>query len=222
MPGAFRRTGAPPPAMAGGLTRPGVLRRFILIVAAATFAMFSLWAVVREFVNAPPGDYEVRQGDILLTDGKYGEAIERFDAALAVSPDHRGAMMGRAIALLQSDRIGEAESAFDSLIAFLSTGLAADDSTGRAVLAGAYANRGILYDRTARYAEALADYRQSLAIDAGAVEGPGLFQKILYGEAKPSTIGKRAAYIESQLALPEDQRLLRVPEIDARQRMHKP
>ncbi len=91
-----------------------------------------------------------------------------------------------------------------------------------AVLAAAFANRGILHDRGGRYAAALADYRQALAVDAGAVDGPGLFHKILYGNAQPSNIAKRADYIEQQLALPEDQRLLRVPEIDARQRMHKP
>ena len=201
---------------------PRVLRRFIVLAAAATFAMFTLWAVVREVVEAPPGDYEVRQGDILLGDGKFEDAIGRFEAALAVSPAHRGAMMGRAIALLQAGRIDEAEAAFSGLIAFLSGSLSPDDVTGTAVLAGAFANRGILRDRSGRYGEALLDYRQALSIDAGAVEGPGLFHKILYGNATPSTIAKRADYIERQLALPEDQRLLRVPELDARQRMHKP
>jgi tetratricopeptide (TPR) repeat protein len=201
---------------------PRVLRRFIVLAAAATFAMFTLWAVVREVVEAPPGDYEVRQGDILLADGKFEDAIGRFDAALAVSPAHRGAMMGRAIALLQAGRPDEAEAGFSALIGFLSASLPADDATGTAVLAGAFANRGILRDRVGRYADALADYRQALAIDAGAVEGPGLFHKILYGDAAPSTVAKRADYIERQLALPEDQRLLRVPELDARQRMHKP
>jgi tetratricopeptide (TPR) repeat protein len=201
---------------------PRVLRRFIVLAAAATFAMFTLWAVVREVVEAPPGDYEVRQGDILLGDGKFEDAIGRFEAALAVSPAHRGAMMGRAIALLQGGREGEAEAAFSDLIAFLATGLSPDDPTGTAVLAGAFANRGILRDRSGRYAEALLDYRQALSIDAGAVEGPGLFHRILYGNATPSTIAKRADYLERQLALPEDQRLLRVPDLDARQRMHKP
>lgn len=222
MPQASRRAALSAPAIRAGLTHPRVLRRFILITAAATFAMFTLWVVMREVTDAPPGDYQVRQGDILLSDRKYPEAIERFDAALAVSPTHRGAMMGRALALLQSDRLDEAESAFTALVAFLSTSLADDDPTGRAVLAAAHANRGILYDRIGAYAAALADYRQALSIDPGAVDGPGLFHKILYGEAQPSTIEKRAAYLESQLALPEDRRLLRVPEIDARQRMHKP
>jgi tetratricopeptide (TPR) repeat protein len=201
---------------------PRVLRRFIVLAAVATFAMFTLWAVVREVVEAPPGDYEVRQGDILLGDGKFEDAIGRFEAALAVSPAHRGAMMGRAIALLQAGRRDEAEAAFSGLIAFLSGSLTPNDVTGTAVLAGAFANRGILRDRSGRYGEALLDYRQALSIDAGAVQGPGLFHKILYGNATPSTIAKRADYIERQMALPEDQRLLRVPELDARQRMHKP
>jgi tetratricopeptide (TPR) repeat protein len=204
------------------LGNAAILRRFIVLVAAATFSMFTLWAVVREMIDAPPGDYEVRQGDIMLGDGKFEGAIGRFDAALAVSPEHRGAMMGRAIALLELGRVDEAEQAFSDLIAFLSRSLAADDPTGLAVLAAGFANRGILRDRAGRHEAALADYRQALAIDAGAVDGPGLFHKIVYGDAKPSTIANRADYIEAQLALPEDQRLLRVPELDARQRMHKP
>ena len=130
--------------------------------------------------------------------------------------------MGKAIACLQSGRSAEAQAAFTHLIERLGSNLAADDATGRAVLAGAYANRGILYDREARYDAALADYRRALAIDAGAVEGPGLMDKILFGNAQPSTVAKRAAYLEQQLSLPKDRRLLRVPELDARQRMYKP
>ena len=142
---ARQSASAPSPRsrLQAGLLQPRVLRRFIIIMALATFAMFTAWAVVREALVAPPGDYEVRQGDILLTDGKFAEAIERFEAALVVSPAHRGAMIGRAIALLQSGRLEEAESAFTALIGFLGTHLAPDDPTGRAVFAAAHANRGI-------------------------------------------------------------------------------
>ncbi|HYN38160.1 MAG TPA: tetratricopeptide repeat protein [Rhodospirillales bacterium] len=200
-----------------------VLRRFVVMLAIAAFVLVTVWAVIRPyFFDAPPGDFQTRQGDILLTDHKWDEALERFEAALAVSPNHRGAWMGKAIAYLQSDRPQEAEAAFTHVIEQLGPSVAADDPTGRAVLAGAYANRGILHDRDGRFAAALADYRRALAIDAGAVDGPDLMEKILYGTSQPSTVAKRAAYIERQLALPEDQRLLRVPELDARQRMHKP
>ena len=139
------------------LTHPRVIRRFILLMVIATFVMFTIWAVVRQFVEAPAGDYEVRQGDILLGDKEYGQALERFAAALAVAPDHRGALMGRAIALLESGRYDEAEATFTHLIDYLTANVASDDATGIAVLAGAYANRGILYDRTERYEKALAD-----------------------------------------------------------------
>lgn len=204
------------------LTHPRVIRRFIILMVVATFVMFTFWAVVRQYVETPPGDYEVRQGDILLSDKKYDKALERFTAALEVAPDHRGALMGRAIAFLESGRYEEAEAEFTYLIDYLTANVGTDDATGVAVLAGAYANRGILYDRTERYEKALADYTRAVEIDEGAVEGPDLVHRILYVRPRPATIGKRAEYLRQQLALPESERLLRVPEIDAEQRMHKP
>jgi tetratricopeptide (TPR) repeat protein len=199
-----------------------VLRRFVVIAAAATVVMFGLWGLTRTYLLAPPGDYEVRKGDIYLSDRAYEDALAWFDKALAVSPGHRGALMGRAIVLLQTGRDAEAEAAFSAMIEQLPRTLTADDPTGRAVLAGAFANRGILYDRTGRYAEALADYRQALTIDAGAVAGPDLVHRVLYGHARPSTVEKRARYLAEQLALPAEDRVLRMPDIDARQRMYKP
>jgi len=201
---------------------PRVLRRFIILMAVLTVGMFTVWTLTEEFVESVPGDYEVRQGDILLGDRKYDEAIARFDAALVASPNHRGALMGRAIALLQSERYDEAEAEFTHLIDFLSRNVDADDPTGRGVLAGAYANRGILYDRTARYEKALADYVQALKVDEGAVEGPDVIHRILYRKERASNVRKRAVYLYEQLQLPESERLLTVPELDADQRMHKP
>jgi hypothetical protein len=37
-----------------------------------------------------------------------------------------------------------------------------------------------------------------------------------------STVRDRAIYIYEQLQLPEGERLLRIPELDAKQRMYKP
>jgi tetratricopeptide (TPR) repeat protein len=203
------------------LTSPRVIRRFIIVAAVATFVMFTFWAVVKQYVQVPPGDYEVRQGDILLGDKKFDEALERFNAALKKAPDHRGALMGRAIVFLQTSRYAEAEAEFTHLIDNLTATVAPDDPTGIAVLAGAYANRGIMYDRMGQYEKALKDYVQALKTDEGAVEGPGVIEKILYS-ASPSTVRKRAIYLHQQLALPKEERLLRVPELDAQQRMYKP
>jgi tetratricopeptide (TPR) repeat protein len=203
-------------------SNPRVLRRFIILMGVATFAMFTFWAVLKSYVNAPSGDYEVRQGDILLGDSEYDAAMERFNAALAVSPDHRGALMGRALVLLQTARYTEAEAEFTYLIKYLQGSLEPDDITGIAVYAAAHTNRGILYDRTGRYEKALADYASALKIDEGAVSGPGLVDRVIYGTPRPATVRQRAIYLTKQLALPEDQRVLRIPEKDAEQRIYKP
>ena len=203
-------------------SHPRVIRRFVILMGLLTFGGFTFWAVTGSYLKAPPGDYEVRQGDILLGDGKYDAALERFTAALAVSPDHRGALMGRALVFLQDGHPTEAEAEFTYLIKYLQENLEPDDVTGFAVFAGAYTNRGILYDRAGRYEKALQDYIQALKIDEGAVDGPSLIDKVIYGTPRPATVRQRAIYLQQQLALPKDKRVLRIPEKDAEQRMYKP
>ncbi len=203
-------------------SHPRVVRRFIILMAILTFGGFTLWAVTGSYLQSPPGDYEVRQGDIFLGDGKHDQALERFNAALAGSPDHRGALMGRALVFLQAGRPIEAEAEFTYLIKYLQENLEPDDVTGFGVFAGAYTNRGILYDRTGRYEKALQDYIQALKIDEGAIDGPSLIDKVIYGTPRPATVRQRAIYLQKQLALPEGQRVLRIPEKDSEQRMYKP
>jgi tetratricopeptide (TPR) repeat protein len=137
-------------------------------------------------------------------------------------PNHRGALMGRAIVFIQTDRLGAAAVELTHLIDFLKKNLSPDDITGQATMAAAYANRGIVHDRAGRYREALADYIDALKVDEELLSGPGILDKIVYGTPNPSTIRDRALYIKKQLALPEGQRLLRIPEKDKAQRMYKP
>jgi len=203
-------------------SNPRVTRRFITLMAAATFVMFSVWAVVNTYMDTPPGDYEVRQGDILIGDEKYDEALERFNAALELSPNHRGALMGRGLVFMLSKRSAEAEAEFTHLIKFLTENVSPDDRTGIGTLAAAYSNRGILYDRNGQYEKAIADYIMALKTDEGAVDGPGIVDKIIYGTTDPSTVRKRAIYLKQQLALPPEKRVLRDPEKDQEQRMYKP
>ncbi len=202
--------------------RSRLLRRYVVIVLVATVIGFTGWGMVRPYLTAPSGDFETREGDILLSDGKFDAARARFEAALAENPDHPGAMMGRAIALMQSGRTTGAEAAFTALIAVEERKFDAENATRRGLLAAAYANRGILNDRAGRPERALADYRRALAIDAEAVAGPGLTDRVLYGTPNAATVAKRADYLAAQLELPPEDRVLTRPRIDAEQRMHKP
>ncbi len=199
-----------------------VLRRFVILCAIATFTMFAIWTVLAVIVNEEPGDYFTREGDNRLSEKNYAAAIEAFDKALGEHANHRGALMGRAIALMQSGRLNKAKAEFTNLIVFLNRTLEKDDLTGRGALAAAYANRGILNDRTGRYHDALKDYILALRIDQEVLEGPSLFDKIIYGTPKPTTVRDRAIYLKKQLALPPGKRLLRVPELDAKERIYKP
>lgn len=202
-------------------SNPQVTRRFIIMMAAATFLMFSVWAIIKAYTQTPEGDYEVRQGDIFLGDEKYAHALERFDAALAVSPDHRGALMGRALAFMMDEKSDQAEQAFNYIIDYLSKNLESDDPTGIGTLAAAYNNRGILRDRQCRHKEALADYIAALKTDEGAVEGPGVVNKILH-RADPSTARKRAEFLYTRVDKLKEGECLLIPEKDNEERVYKP
>ena len=201
---------------------PKVLKRFIIYMAILTFVMFTVWGFVRSFMDRPPGDYETEVCDIRLKDKKFEQALENANIALEKSPNHRGAMMCKALVYISQKDYINANKELDSLINFLEKTLTEDDLTGKGTLAAAYANRGIIKDRNEKYEEALKDYLQSLGIDPKAVEGPGLGTVILNYKFKSSSVKERALYIYEQLKLPENERLLKIKELDEGQVMHKP
>lgn len=201
---------------------PAILRRYIVLMILAIVAAAAFSLGYDFFTAAAPGDYYVRKGDIRLGEGKYDEALENFDLALDESPDHRGAVMGRAVVFTQTERYNEAIAEYEHLIRFLEDTLDADDRTGKGTLAAAYANLGIVHDRQGNYQAALDSYIEALKTDEGAVSGPDVVHKILYGSTDVSSVRKRAQYLYEQLKLPESQRVLRIPEIDDKQRMYKP
>ncbi len=201
---------------------PRVLRRFIVLMALLTVGAFVFWDVLEDYVQREPGDYYTEAGSNRLVDELYDEALDNFDKALEEAPDHRGALMGRALVFIQTERYDDAIAELDYLIDYLDKTLEPDDKTGFGVLAAAHANRGIVHDRLGRYEQALEDYVQALNTDNETVEGPGVVHKILYGSDRVSSVRDRAIYIYEQLQKPEGERILRIPELDAKQRMYKP
>ena len=191
-------------------------------MAILTFVMFTIWGFVRSFMDRPPGDYETEVCDIRLKDKKYEQALEAANKALSKSPNHRGAVMCRALVFISEKKYTEANKELTNLINFLEKNLEDDDRTGIGTLAAAYANRGIIKDRNKNYTGALQDYVKALGIDGEAVAGPGLGTIILNYKFKSSSVKERALYLNEQLQLPEDQRILSIKELDEGQVMHKP
>ncbi len=145
-----------------------------------------------------------------LEDGQYGEAMDEYRGVLRRDSGNVAAQRGRAQALMQLGKHHEALAVFDEVIA-------AEPTYGVT-----YANRGILRDRIGDYAGALDDYLRAMELEPEVAEGPGFLTRFMRNQPqKPPTILDRANYLKEQLALPEEKRLLRVPEKDAEQRPYK-
>ena len=191
-------------------------------MAILTFVMFTVWGFIRSFMNRPPGDYETEVCDIRLKDKKYDEALKAANTALEKTPNHRGAVMCKALVFISQKKYLEANEELTNLINFLEKNVNEDDKTGIGTLAAAYANRGIIKDRNKDYKGALQDYVKALGIDHVAVAGPGLGTIILNYKFKSSSVKERALYLNEQLQLPESERVLSIKELDEGQVMHKP
>ena len=130
--------------------------------------------------------------------------------------------MCKALVFISQKMYLEANEELNYLINFLEKSIEDDDKTGKGTLAAAYANRGIIKDRNKNYEEALQDYIKALGIDHVAVAGPGLGTIILNYKFKSSSVRERALYLNEQLQLPENERVLSIEELDEGQVMHKP
>lgn len=197
-------------------------RVFLMMILISGISILGAGALLY-WTDYPPGNYQTELGTLRLEDGQFEKAMAHYDKALLAAPKHRGAMMGRALVLIQTGKYAGSIAQLSRLIDHLNQEIAVnEDATDRAVLAAAYANRGIARDRMSNYSEAIIDYAMSLRTDEKSVSGPGVIHKILYGSTHTSTVRSRAVYLYEQLKKPEAERIMRVPKIDALQRMHRP
>ncbi len=140
-------------------------------------------------------------------DGRYDVSLKFYEETLQIDPEHEGAWRGKADSLSFLGNHRGALEIYSSLIRkHPDSGIY-------------YANRGIIYDRIGSYRNAISDYENAYALNQKLDKGPGWLTRFLRNQAdKPPTIVERANYLKYQLGLPADERVLRVPQEDAKQR----
>ncbi len=187
------------------------LYRSLLLVALVLTLAWVAWTAIDTYILArAPGDTAFLTGETHFEDGQYERALARYEEALGENPSHRAALRGRARALAQLGRLEEAREAFRKALA-VEPGLGAT-----------WANLGIVLDRMGRPEEALAAYERALELDPKLADGPHWLTRFLRNQPeRPPSIADRARYLREELAKPPGERLLRVPELDARQRSYK-
>lgn len=184
------------------------LLKLTAILMGVAFLGWMVWGGLLQ--EQAPGEKAYEAANRYFEDGFYQQALEHYEAALQEDPQLLPAMRGQARSLMQLGKNHEALAIFDEVI------------YREPDFAPSYANRGILHDRMGHYQEAIADYDKALQLDAEIVEGPNWLTRFLRLQPeKPPTIADRAAYLRQELAKPESERLLRVPEEDEKQRSYK-
>jgi len=187
------------------------LYRTLVRVAIAITLAWVGWSIYDGFlVEGVPGAHSVQAAAKHLEDGRNEDALREYESQLKDNPDNIYALRGKAQALMQ---MGSNDLALNTY----------NEAINREQAFGVtYANRGILRDRMGDHEGALTDYETALKLAPKTADGPGLLTRFLRKQSdKPPTIAERANYLREQLAKPESERLLRLPEQDAQQRPYK-
>nr|VFK79017.1 MAG: Tetratricopeptide repeat-containing protein [Candidatus Kentron sp. SD] len=186
--------------------------RLLKMTAIVLVTAWVVWSFYDGFLRGTddPAKNLLNAAERYFEDQAYDRALEHYDRILELSPNHLFALRGRARALLMLGRYRQAQKIFDEAIA------------REPEFANTWANRGILHDRMGQHEKALSDYEQALRLDPSTADGPHWITRFLRLQATPPpTIADRAHYLQTQLALPVEERLLEKSEEDDKQRPYK-
>ncbi len=189
-------------------------RRYrVLSWVAVALAVFTVGWMLAEYLDIAdryPGRIAYREGNRAFLDGRYEEALQKYRTALAADEQNVYAAEGVARSLQHLQQYDAALAAFDDALAI-------DPE-----FAAGIANRGILLDTVGRHEEARDAYRRALALDPELSDGMHWIDRLLYNvQVRPPTIEDRMHYLDEQLKLPDDRRVLVRPQKDLLQRPYE-
>ena len=185
-------------------------RSFGFLLTALAMAGGLLWLIYASQTPSSPADSAYLDGNAYFREGSYEQAVTSYRMALEADPRHGAALRGLANSHAQLKR-------YDDGLAAIERAVQLEPGNG-----GNYAIRGIIRDRAGQHELAMADYQKSLELDPEVAQGMSWLDRLLYNvQERPPTVADRLKYLRQQMALPESERVLRVPEIDEKQRPYE-
>jgi len=162
------------------------------------------------FSRFGPGDMDVTSGNNQFKSRNYKGALRAYRAALDAKPDHTHAHIGLANTFTQLRRYDEALDAINIAIKRTPD------------FGGYFATRGIILDHMGRHRDAMKDYEKALEVYPDAAKGMHWLDQFLMNvHDAPPTIKERLAYLRAEYKKPARERVLAIPEIDAKQRHYE-
>ncbi len=170
------------------------------------FILFTGWLLYDHFINRPPEMRYYLSGNTDFKDKRYDTALENYLKAFSYNQSDVYIIEGIARSYME---LNDYENSLKHFLFAIKT----DQE-----FAPAYANLGVLYDRKRDYINAIKYYDIALRLDKELSEGMHWIDRLLYDvREKPPTIMDRLNYLNDQLLLPENKRILSIDNIDEEQ-----
>ena len=170
------------------------------------FILFTGWLLYDHFINRAPEMRYYLSGNTDFKDKRYDTALENYLKAFSYNQSDVYIIEGIARSYME---LNDYENSLKHFLFAIKT----DQE-----FAPAYANLGVLYDRKRDYINAIKYYDIALRLDKELSEGMHWIDRLLYDvREKPPTIMDRLNYLNDQLLLPENKRILSIDNIDEEQ-----
>lgn len=180
--------------------------KLFVVLAIAIGLLTLLMMGYDHFANKKPGELAYQAGNTYFNDRRYERAKRSYLEALQDNPNLAPAYAGLANTMVQLKDYPEA-------LRFIEEAIEIAPQFG-----GYYATRGIIYDRQGQYEKAITDYEMAIRLLPSVRDGMGWIDRFFYKLPEPPpTVADRLAYLKTQMKLPKEKRVLRIPEIDAQQ-----
>lgn len=180
--------------------------KILVRISLVLFIFFSLWLIWDHFINRPEEAKHYLTANNAFKDKNYDLALKEYFNSLKYNQEDVYSLEGVARSYMELKLYDNAESFFIKVINI------------NPDFAPAYANLGVLYDRQKKYKLAIFNYKKALQLNSELSKGMHWIDRLLYDVREtPSNIADRALYLEEQLNLPENERILNMPNIDDKQ-----